>query len=60
MPSVPNAAWVADITYISTAEGWLYLALTMVEKRGVLVSGLPAERFRSQPMPKPTRQCDPQ
>jgi putative transposase len=22
----PNAKWVADITYIATAEGWLYLA----------------------------------
>jgi transposase InsO family protein len=21
-----NQAWVADITYVSTAEGWLYLA----------------------------------
>ncbi len=24
--SRPNAAWVSDITYIPTAEGWLYLA----------------------------------
>lgn len=24
--SVPNQAWVSDITYIPTAEGWLYLA----------------------------------
>jgi len=22
----PNRAWVADITYIRTHEGWLYLA----------------------------------
>lgn len=22
----PNQAWVTDITYIETAEGWLYLA----------------------------------
>ena len=22
----PNALWASDITYISTAEGWLYLA----------------------------------
>ncbi len=29
MPSVPNAAWVADITYISTSEGWLYLAVVI-------------------------------
>jgi putative transposase len=25
-PSKPNEAWVADITYIWTREGWLYLA----------------------------------
>lgn len=28
-PSVPNAAWVADITYIGTGEGWLYLAVVL-------------------------------
>jgi putative transposase len=26
-PDRPNAAWVADITYIPTADGWLYLAV---------------------------------
>jgi putative transposase len=25
----PNRAWVADITYIATAEGWLYLACVL-------------------------------
>jgi len=25
----PNQKWVADITYIDTAEGWLYLALIL-------------------------------
>ncbi len=25
-PTAPNRAWVADITYIPTREGWLYLA----------------------------------
>src|SRR5204862_7782856 len=25
-PASPNEAWVADITYIPTREGWLYLA----------------------------------
>jgi putative transposase len=26
-PEEPNASWCADITYIPTAEGWLYLAV---------------------------------
>jgi putative transposase len=26
-PDEPNASWVADITYIPTHEGWLYLAV---------------------------------
>jgi transposase InsO family protein len=25
-PGAPNRAWTADITYVATAEGWLYLA----------------------------------
>src|SRR6202008_746295 len=25
-PSSPNVLWVADITYLRTGEGWLYLA----------------------------------
>jgi putative transposase len=25
----PNQVWAADITYISTAQGWLYLAVVM-------------------------------
>ena len=28
-PEKPNTAWVADITYIYTQEGWLYLATIM-------------------------------
>ena len=26
---VPNQAWVGDITYVQTAEGWLYLAVLL-------------------------------
>jgi putative transposase len=26
-PAAPNASWVADITYVPTCEGWLYLAV---------------------------------
>jgi len=25
----PNVAWVGDITYLPTAEGWLYLAVLL-------------------------------
>jgi len=25
----PNQKWVADFTYIATAQGWLYLAIVM-------------------------------
>ena len=28
-PSRPNQAWVTDITYVPTAEGWLYVAAEM-------------------------------
>ena len=28
-PEVPNQTWASDITYIWTAEGWLYLAVVM-------------------------------
>jgi putative transposase len=28
-PAKPNTSWVADITYIPTGEGWLYLATIM-------------------------------
>ena len=27
--TTPNSKWVSDITYISTAEGWLYLAVIL-------------------------------
>jgi len=28
-PERPNQVWLADITYIPTAEGWLYLAVEL-------------------------------
>src|SRR5438270_11021240 len=36
-PDAPNEAWVADITYIPTREGWLYLAAVadLYARRGV-------------------------
>jgi len=29
MPDAPNRVWTGDITYIATAEGWLYLAVVI-------------------------------
>lgn len=29
MPEAPNRVWTGDITYIATAEGWLYLAVVI-------------------------------
>lgn len=29
MPAAPNQIWTADLTYIWTAEGWLYLAVVL-------------------------------
>lgn len=28
-PDAPNTTWAADITYVPTAEGWLYLAVVL-------------------------------
>ena len=28
-PGEPNASWVADVTYVPTREGWLYLAVVV-------------------------------
>jgi len=28
-PTAPNQVWTGDITYIATAEGWLYLAIVL-------------------------------
>jgi putative transposase len=28
-PSAPNKVWAGDITYLWTAEGWLYLAVVL-------------------------------
>ncbi len=29
MPAAPNQVWTADLTYIWTTEGWLYLAVVL-------------------------------
>ncbi len=47
-PAEPNTAWVADITYIRTRRGWLYLAVVLdLYSRKVIgwamAPGMPAE-----------------
>jgi len=42
MADAPNKVWVADITYIPTQEGWLYLAAILdmySRKNSWLVNG---------------------
>ena len=35
----PNRKWVADFTYVWTAEGWLYVAACSTCSRGVWSAG---------------------
>ena len=47
-PAAPNRAWVADITYIRTRSGWLYLAavLDLYSRKLIgwaMAPGMPAE-----------------
>ena len=42
-----NRAWVSDITYISTIEGWLYLAVVMDLASRRIVGGSMSERLQA-------------
>jgi putative transposase len=44
----PNQAWVADITYILTAEGWLYLACILDLASRRVVGWSMSERMKAQ------------
>lgn len=46
--AAPNRAWVADITYIATDEGWLYLAGVKDLFNGELVGYAMAERMTKE------------
>lgn len=46
-PKAPNRVWVADITYIWTQEGWLYLAAIMDLYSRRIVGWYAAEHLRS-------------
>ena len=43
--TAPNQLWVADITYIETQEGWLYLAAVLDLYRRKIVGGAMSERI---------------
>jgi putative transposase len=45
--SRPNEKWLADITYVDTAEGWLYLALVMDLFARPIVGWSMAEHMRA-------------
>jgi transposase InsO family protein len=47
-PARPNQIWVCDITYIWTAEGWLYLAVVMDLFSRTIVGWSMAERMTRQ------------
>ena len=47
-PARPNQTWVSDITYIWTAEGWLYLATVMDLFSRNIVGWSMAERMTRQ------------
>jgi putative transposase len=47
-PSKANQAWVADITYVPTREGWLYLAVVMDLYSRMVVGWSMAERMTSR------------
>jgi putative transposase len=47
VPKVPNKVWVADITYIWTQEGWLYLAAVMDLYSRRIVGWHAADHLRS-------------
>jgi transposase InsO family protein len=46
--SRPNQKWLADITYVDTAEGWLYLALVMDLFARPIVGWAMADHMRAE------------
>jgi transposase InsO family protein len=47
-PDRPDATWTADITYIPTAEGWLYLAVVLDLFSRRVVGWATADHLRSE------------
>jgi putative transposase len=47
-PDAPNLLWVADLTYLRTWEGWLYLAAVQDAYSRMIVGWSMAEHMRSE------------
>jgi transposase InsO family protein len=47
-PTGPNQVWVTDLTYVLTAQGWLYLALVMDRWSRRIVGWAMANHLRSE------------
>jgi len=47
-PTGPNQIWVSDLTYVLTAQGWLYLALVMDLWSRRIVGWAMADHLRSE------------
>ncbi len=47
-PGDPDRTWVADITYIPTAEGWLYLAAVLDLSSRKVIGWATADHLRSE------------
>ena len=47
-PGEPDRTWVADITYVATAEGWLYLAAVLDLGTRQVVGWATADHLRSE------------
>jgi transposase InsO family protein len=48
VPTAPNQVWVSDLTYVPTAQGWLYLALVMDLWSRRIVGWAMADHLRSE------------
>ena len=49
-PAAPNVLWIADITYLRTWEGWLYLAAVQDAFSRRIVGWSMADHMRSDPV----------
>jgi putative transposase len=47
-PGDPDRVWVADITYIATGEGWLYLAVVLDLGTRMVIGWAAADHLRSE------------